>query len=181
MSLSDFLPRALERLAMDVMVGRYGDPHGGFVVLVYPDREPEIVALTNSGSGAASIRTIVDKGDKRARTNKEPGERFFTVEDLREAEHALHDAHAALTYRHLHVSRAGDDDSRRLGQRVADHIAATWLNRRERQIASEMEKAAHAEKYSERCPHCRGSFTKRGLPMHLAKSAVCSKREAAAS
>ena len=52
------LPRAFERLADDLVVERHGDPHVAFAVLVYPDREPAIVAITGRQSGAHDITTI---------------------------------------------------------------------------------------------------------------------------
>ena len=150
--------RAMESSVVDLIAGRYGDPHVGFLVLVHPDREPTIVALTPAGAHSFDhIR--VGKSSEHA----EPGERFFTSEDLQEASRALPAAQLAIV--------CGMDDIagyvRCARQRLLDSLARDTL-----------ERAARDARLTARCEHCGRKFTPRGLPNHQARSSSCKRRRA---
>lgn len=167
--LSDHLPPGLERLAGDVLVGRYGDPHVAFVVFVYPERAPEVASITPGGSMARPLSAV--QASKDAGGSPRPS-RFFTLADLNEAASAMSAAHDMLR----RPPRSVADGISKWGDVIVAEIAKRW--QRHRDYTSERVMKAAAEEAKPRCPHCNGRFTVRGLPMHLARSAVCSKIEA---
>lgn len=177
--LSALLQRSLEGLAMDLLVGRHGDPHVGFVVFVYPDRGPEIIALTPAGTGRTPLSHIVTRDEKDPESKGKDSDRFFSFEDLEDAAHGLTDAmdalraHGSLWYRRYDKERQPGET---LGQHIARHVATTWARRRD--IAMNRAMAVAAEELKPQCPHCKRRFTDRGLKMHLARAWHCARRQA---
>lgn len=163
------LARSFERLHDDLVIGRHGDPHVAFAVLVYPDREPAIIAVTAAGSGAHDIGVIVTSEREDAERKAQERGRFFTAADLAEASHALHDASFAL--RVASWSAKG----RKLGEYVTDEIRRQWHSRRDNSLKSELEKAERERRYGWKCEICGSGFTERGIKQHQARSAWCSR------
>lgn len=162
------LPRSFERLADDLVVGRHGEPHVAFAVLIYPDREPAVVAVTERGAGTCDLSKIVSGNeDDRDREG-----RFFSLADLEEAEDALRDALMGIRTFGYTKRVCG------LGEHVGDWIKDQWVARRDRRLEAEMEKAAHDAKYAHKCEFCGSGFTERGLGMHQTRSLPCSRRKA---
>ncbi len=159
------LPRAFERLADDLTIGRHGDPHVAFAVLVYPDREPAVIAITGSGSGAHDLAVI--EASQSAQSAAANG-RFFTAEDLAMAHHALSEADGTLRF-----GRPKKDET--LGQAIAQRIRADWESRARHEIETAMKKAANDARYGWKCEICGSGYTERGLKMHQAKAVVCSR------
>lgn len=164
---------------MDLLVGRHGDPHVGFVVFVYPDRAPEIVALTPAGTGRTPLSHIVTRDEKDPESEGKGPDRFFSAEDLQDAAHGLMDAVEALRahgsgwYRRYDKERQPDET---LGRHISRHVASVWGRRRD--FAMNRAMAAAAEASKPQCPHCKRRFnTDRGLKAHLARAWHCARRE----
>lgn len=172
--LAALLHRGFERLTGDVLVGRHGDPHVAFVVLVYPDRAPEIIAVTPAGSGCTPLARIVESDDKLASKSTE---RFFDVADLSEASAALSDADSFMRYGRRWRE---DGDIRTLGQRLAEKVSKGWQRRRDVAFEQALEADAEKARRPEVCPYCRSRFTRRGFPVHLARARYCSQMHAKA-
>lgn len=159
------LPRAFERLADDLLIGRHADPHVAFGVLVYPDRAPAVITLTGRQSGAHDISHI--KAGKKDEPTHDEG-RFFVIADLEEASNALSDACLALRAYPRHTDK-------HLGMFIYDQIAAGWQRRRDYAMKREMDRAAEAARRPARCEVCGGRYTVRGIKAHQTKARYCAR------
>lgn len=153
---------ALEKLGMDLALGRYGDPYVAFVVLVHPDQPPSIVAV--SPRGQHDIAHIAYSDAEDAEQNERESSRFFTYSDFTDAKEALHDADFAWTIANYHHGRGGNKQS--LGAYIVEHVREAWQRRRDRGMEREMEKAAYEATHPAVCPFCNRRFTERGLAQH---------------
>ena len=155
--------KALETATMDLTVGRYGDPHVGFLVLVAPDSEPTIVALTPRT--AQSMKTVsITRASESPKTQTRG--RFFTIDELKEAWYAIGDiVHA---FQEAAYSKEPPN--------IQARIRRGWENRREAPLRQAMAAAEAERKRPAKCPSCGRRFTERGLDMHKARSRYCSQR-----
>ncbi len=156
------LIRHFETLATDVAIGRHGDPHVAFVVFVYPDSEPSVVAVTPSRSPRNLSTLRAGKGDEKAETT---GERFFTYEDLYDAYSALNAARWAMQIHHLR-SKGGLT----LGAEIIETIRERWQRHKDAPIMRAMAEAQHLAEHPHVCTCKRRFRTGRGLGMHIART-----------
>lgn len=152
------LVKALATLADDLVVGRLGDPHVGFVVLVSADAPPVVVVLSPSGAVPLTRIQATDKEDEKTR------KRFFSVEELDEAETALRGAGMALR-----SQRYALDDAP-LGERVRAEIERIWTRHREYPIQRALEVAAREAAEPFACACGQRYKTERGLKTHRSRS-----------
>jgi hypothetical protein len=162
------LVKALEDLADDLAIERYGDPHVAFVVFVTADGPPRIASVTHRGRH--DMATLVDGNSPLA---SKKTELFFGAADIVEAGLALGDAANALRY----PRRKNTDQS--IGEYVSGEVERIWRYRRDAEVERSM--TAAARESMPKCPHCKGRFkTDRGLKMHLARAPYCAAIEARA-
>lgn len=163
------LVAALDRLRTRLAVGEHGDPHVAFAVLVYPDSEPTILAVTERGP--VDFRTLVDGEDEKA--SKDDSKRWFSMADFSEAGDALADAELAL--RMYSVWKTGFDRStvETPGGKIAEEVRRRWEDRRERPIVAALARAEEERRKPSVCEGCKRRFTERGLALHLARSRYC--------
>lgn len=167
--LSARLGTRLAELGMDVDLEHHGDPHVAFVVLAYPDREPEIVAVTERTQ--QSLRQLKFADDDQP--DREHRGRFFTVEDFRLAQEALHDAEFGFM-----VARR--DPQETLGEQLQRRMREGWERRIASRIASELARADAEARRPATCPTCGRRFTARGIYTHWARSPRCAHPEGVA-
>lgn len=162
----------LERMATDIAIGRYGDPHGAFIVLVYPDEAPTVLA-SHGGHSVYNLGTLHVPDETESRRERRPErERCFALDDLYDAYRALGDADHAI-----HFS-GWDKTGCTVGEFILDEIRDKWQRRRDNRMKSAMDDAARKARYSAECPHCHSHYTAKGIKTHLARSQWCSRREA---
>jgi len=157
------LVRRFETFATDLAVGRHGDPHVAFVVLVYPDREPAIIPVTPACS--PQNLTLVSAGENE--THSKPAGLFFTYQDVEDAAHALRDACAAWRMFGYGSHRdSGVSLGRHIGQKVRDY----WDHRKAIPMILALDAATDLAAHPAVCD-CGVRFkTERGLAMHRARS-----------
>lgn len=153
---------ALESLSVDLATGRHGDPHVGFVVFVYPDSPPQIVAVSERGT--CPFDKLVTSDSKLA-SNK-PG-LFFDHSDLSDADEALGDVRVAMNM------FGYSDRGMELGEYIAQETHSRWSNRRESKLKRAMDEAADHARRPATCPKCHQRYTERGLKQHIARSWYC--------
>lgn len=153
--------RALETMAVDLVAGRYDDPHVGFLILVHPDREPHIVVLSPQGADSFEYITTATR-DTEA---KAPSGLFFTRADLEDATRALDAARLAIV--------CGIPD-------VQGYVRDTRTRTSDRNATALLERATYDAQHSARCPFCQRKFTPRGLPLHQARNRHCKRLQSAA-
>lgn len=167
--------RAAEQFTADLLVGRYHDPQVGFVVLVHPDREPTIVALTPAT--AQDIRNIQTRDQDESeddRRRRREGPRFFTAEELHEAAGGLRQADQALRFSGF-AWQEPEGRKFHLGRYIGDRIAEWWQRHRARPIEEALARAADEARRPAVCGNCGRRFTERGLTQHLRRSRWCSQ------
>lgn len=161
--LRSALVGALERLGRDIAVGRYDDPHVGFVVLVSADRAPQIAVLTGHG---ANDMSKLGFGTSDTAAKPERAERWFTVEEFQEAAGAMRDTEMAMRTLQFRGEMPW-----------SEHLAATvddgWARRRQYPVDRALAKAADEAARPAVCTACRRRFTERGLKMHQSRSPRC--------
>lgn len=161
------LPRSFERLADDLLIGRHGDPHVAFAVLVYPDRAPAIIAITARQSGAHDVSGVVASDPEDPKGKPDKG-RFWVFSDLDDASHALGDARFAFR-------SAAWQEERTLGEHIGYEVQRQWEGRRlaaiERELAAEHQRSLRPA----RCEVCGGRYTERGITMHQRRAVYCSR------
>lgn len=155
---------ALERLTADLVIGRHGDPHVAFVVMIHPDQHPTIVALSPAGSH--DLATMIVRPATEPAGESRP--RLFGYPEFHEAADALDDAKWA--WRSFGSLVADGEEGRTLGQHIDSAVRTRWERRRDSVLASEMERAAFEESHRSICEFCLRRFTDRGLIQHRARS-----------
>ena len=164
------LVEAIEQLADDVAVERYGDPHVGFVVLLSPDGPPRLAVVSDLGVATPFENVKVGKTMEQDKGRSKG--RFFTVQDLEEAAHGLMDA--------LHG--AGERRWRPDPEKpLSADVEAMWNRRRDAAIDRQIKATERAIRYAAECPYCHGRYTTKGLTTHIARSVYCSRRAAEAA
>lgn len=161
---------AIEQLADDVAVERYGDPHVGFVVLLSPDGPPRLAVVSDLGVATPFENVKLGKAAEQDKGRSKG--RFFTIQDLEEAAHGLMDALHGATER-----RWRPDPEKPLS---AD-VEAMWNRRRDASIDRQIKATEHAIRYAAECPYCHSRYTTKGLKTHIARSVYCSRRAAEAA
>ena len=151
---------ALERLTVDLAVGRYGDPHVGFLVLVHPDQHPTIITV--SGRGAHDLAHMICQDDREG--GRKRG-RLFDWKDFEDASTAVRTAGSAWSgyaYR--------SDKSLSLGRHIDKEVRGKWQAGRDAVVKAAMDRAAFEESHQAQCPNCSRRFTERGLTQHQARA-----------
>ncbi|HVT78401.1 MAG TPA: hypothetical protein VHD87_15295 [Acidimicrobiales bacterium] len=157
--LSERLGERFAQVGRVLDAGALGDPHVAFAVLVYPEREPEIVVVADRCVAAlSSLRAGGDGGDESAG-------RWFTFEDLAMLVNATRDADFAL--RHAAVLTGGRDD---VGAYAQERIREGWERRIMQTITEALRRADEAAARPAACGSCQRRFTERGLQQHLRQS-----------
>lgn len=166
---------ALEAIVADIVIERHGDPHVAFLVLAYPDRQPEVITIGQAGY--ASIQNLVSRGDVEHDDDDEggghaPERAMFRPEEVSEAESALNAvAWACRGWRGPTTGFAS------LGDFMTFAVKQQWD--RAREAAADLAAKVLWKEVQPRCPHCKTGFnTERGLNQHLAQAAACSRMEA---
>lgn len=156
--LSARLGERLRHLGTDVDLEHFGDPHVAFIAFVYPDREPEIVAVTDRT--AQSLRHL--RFGKKDEPQDSKG-RFFDYNDFKLAELAFNDADLGFII-------AKDDGREELGETIQRRMSESWANRIANKIKAALTKADADAARPAVCPNCKRRFTERGINTHWARS-----------
>lgn len=155
---------AVEQFRADLAIGRHGDPHVGFVVLVHSDAPPDIVIIAEAG--AHDISRI--KQSSPGEPPRTGGGRFFHMADLDAAANALRDAAGVIRYRSRGL---GGEET--LGQAIVAEIRQRWQDRIDHTINTMLAKAGDEARRSAVCDGCKRRFTERGLSAHHARNRWC--------
>ena len=149
---------SLERFTTRLATGDYGDPHVAFVVLVHPDREPAIVAITERGEHDFTRLEFSEGGDEDSR-------RFFTAVDLKDAKAALNAAEMCLVMRLRNIP---------LGEQIRAAVHRQWDAIRSWPLRKALENAEYEAAHPFVCDGCKQRFkTERGRQMHLSRARHC--------